>query len=166
MGQLLRNSSTITPLTLSCGGARLPFAGEMLKKVISVCNAYPSTYGVSYSFLLVSLVWMAVWIFGVSGCGLRRLHALIILGFLASLLWTMQVLRNIVRVTVAGTVALFYFQEHNMPTSTTPVALLRCCTSSLGSICFGSFFVPLVEAPCHVVSCMYLLHQEGFSSAL
>ncbi|CAM6083759.1 unnamed protein product [Calypogeia fissa] len=130
---------------------RIPFAAEMLKKVILVCNTYPSTYGVSYTFLLVSLGWMAIWIFGFSGSGIRPEHALIMAGLIASLVWTMQVFRNIVRVTVAGTVGLFYFQEKNMPRMATPIALLRACTISLGSICFGSLFVPLVEAPCHAL---------------
>lgn len=130
---------------------RIPFAGEMLKKAISVCNAYPSTYAVSFGVLLLSLVWTALWIFGLSGSGIRPLHALIMAGFIASQIWTMQVLRNIVRVTVAGTVSYFYFQEKNMPSGTTAVALLRACTTSLGSICFGSLFVPLIEAPYHAL---------------
>jgi hypothetical protein len=131
---------------------RVPFAAEMLKKVIAVCNSCPSTYGVSVTFLLVSLGWIAIWIFGFSGSGIRPEHALIMAGWVLSLIWTMQVFRNIVRVTVAGTVSLYYFQQHNMPRMTTAIALLRACTSSLGSICFGSLFVPLVEAPCHAVS--------------
>jgi hypothetical protein len=147
---------TIPTFDMRVGLCRIPFAASMLKKVVAVCDANPYTYIVSYSVLMVTLAWTAIWIFGFSGAAYHSLHALIMGAWVLSLLWTMQVMRNIVRVSVAGTVSMFYYQQTNMPPRATSLALLRACTQSLGSICFGSLFVPLVEGPCHTVSRIYL----------
>ncbi|BBM99919.1 hypothetical protein Mp_1g24830 [Marchantia polymorpha subsp. ruderalis] len=131
---------------------RIPFAGDLLRKVISILNRYPSTYLVSYFWVLMGGGWTGLWIFGISGVAKKQYHSFIIVGYVVSLCWTMQVLRNLIRVAVAGTVAHFYVHDHaNMPSMPTYIALLRACTISLGSICFGSMIVPLVEVPCHVL---------------
>ncbi|KAL2651914.1 hypothetical protein R1flu_020042 [Riccia fluitans] len=131
---------------------RIPFAGDLLKKIITILNRYPSTYMVSYFWILLGGGWTLVIIFGISGVANMADSSFIILGFVVSLVWTMQVLRNVIRVAVAGTVSNFYVHGlKNMPMMPTYVALLRACSISLGSICFGSAIVPLVEVPCHVL---------------
>ncbi|KAL3699919.1 hypothetical protein R1sor_017941 [Riccia sorocarpa] len=131
---------------------RISFAGDMLKKIITILNRYPSTYMVSYLWILLAGGWTLVIIFGISGVASMAEGSFIILGYVVSLVWTMQVLRNVIRVAVAGTVSNFYVHGlDNMPMMPTYVALLRACSISLGSICFGSAIVPLVEVPCHVL---------------
>lgn len=71
---------------------------------------------------------------------------------LLSFYWTMEVIRNIVHVTTAGTVATYYFQRLSMPPNVTGRAFWRSVTTSFGSICLGSFFVAFIQALRGVVS--------------
>jgi hypothetical protein len=67
---------------------------------------------------------------------------------LLSFYWTSQVLKNIVHVTCAGTFASWYFlmgSPAGMPANPTVGALKRASTTSLGSICFGSFIVAVIK---------------------
>jgi len=56
----------------------------------------------------------------------------------------MEVLRNIGHVTTAGVVATWWFQP--LATSATCGAFKRATTTSLGSICFGSLIVAVLQA--------------------
>jgi len=66
--------------------------------------------------------------------------------FLLSFYWTSQVIANIVFVTASGVVATWYFLFPNQtPSSTVGGSLKRACWNSLGSICFGSFIIALIQ---------------------
>jgi len=62
-----------------------------------------------------------------------------------SLFWTVQVLSNVIHVTVAGTVASWYFYAVPPPNPTL-AAFKRATTWSFGSICLGSLVVAIVQA--------------------
>eukprot|EP00897_Mesotaenium_endlicherianum_P010775 jgi/Mesen1/9726/ME000695S09041 len=57
-----------------------------------------------------------------------------------------QVIKNVVHVTVSGTVATYYYQRLSMPPKPTTRCLWRALTKSFGSICLGSFAVALLSA--------------------
>jgi len=61
-----------------------------------------------------------------------------------SLYWGIQVIKSVVQVTVAGTLACWWFQ----PQRPSPVrgSLFRALTTSFGSICFGSLIVAIIQA--------------------
>lgn len=61
-----------------------------------------------------------------------------------SLYWGIQVIKSVVQVTVAGTLACWWFQ----PQRPSPVrgSLFRALTTSFGSICFGSLIVAVIQA--------------------
>jgi hypothetical protein len=61
-----------------------------------------------------------------------------------SFYWTVQVLKNIAHVTTSGVVASWWLTP-NAP-SPTWASFKRAITTSLGSICFGSLIVALLEA--------------------
>jgi hypothetical protein len=70
------------------------------------------------------------------------------IGFLLSFYWTHQVIQNSVRCTVAGTVGTFWF----IPMDASSVcsrgvtdSLVQSTTYSLGSICFGSLIVAILQ---------------------
>lgn len=67
--------------------------------------------------------------------------------FLLSFYWTHQVLRNVVRTTVAGVVGTWWFSPRDAASFCSAAvsgSCVRSATYSLGSICFGSLIVALL----------------------
>lgn len=138
---------------------RIPFAACMYKKTRDVLRHYKGLYIISAWHVLLALAWLALWIFGVSGA-VSLPHggwyaALLVL----SLAWSIEVLRNIVYVTVAGLVGTYYYEARHMPHVPTLRALQRAWTISFGSICLGSLFV----APVQTLHCLAkrLANEQG-----
>ncbi|GBG67410.1 hypothetical protein CBR_g546 [Chara braunii] len=125
---------------------RIPFAAALLGKVTSVVKKFPATIVVSCCSVFFLIAWYALWAFGAVGAWTQTRAALVVFLLLVSLYWTLEVVRNVVHVTVAGAMATFYFQEHNMPPNPTRNALGRAMTKSFGSICLGSLMVALIQA--------------------
>jgi hypothetical protein len=63
---------------------------------------------------------------------------------LVSFFWGIQVVKNIAHVSIAGTVASWWF--HSDHKGATASALKRAFTTSLGSICLGSLIVAILQA--------------------
>jgi hypothetical protein len=63
--------------------------------------------------------------------------------FTLSLYWGIQVCRNIVSSTVAGTIACWWFTPHR--SKIVAGSLFRAFTSSFGTICFGSLLISIVQ---------------------
>jgi hypothetical protein len=61
-----------------------------------------------------------------------------------SLYWTTQVVKNIAHVTSAGAVASWWLMPQLM--SPTKPAFMRSITTSIGSICFGSLIVAILQS--------------------
>jgi hypothetical protein len=95
-----------------------------------------------------------------SGCGRTTVNGrgklscekptiyLILLFLVFSFYWTSQVIKTIVHVTDAGVFATYYFLEGTpQGTGSTPTlsSLKRSCTTSFGSICFGSLVIALIS---------------------
>lgn len=69
--------------------------------------------------------------------------------------WTSQVIKNVCHVTVAGTLATWYFlAPNNLPVNPTVKAFQRATWSSFGSICLGSLIVAVIKAVRAVVNGM------------
>ena len=78
----------------------------------------------------------------------------LIFALLLSYHWTFQVIKNVVHVTVAGTVGTWWF----VPTEASSCcsrgvrdSYIRAVTTSFGSICMGSLLVAIVEASKNMV---------------
>ncbi|GJP60148.1 hypothetical protein CLOP_g17283, partial [Closterium sp. NIES-67] len=133
---------------------RIPFSATILKHAVHVVNTFPSTIWVAYLFLFLSLVWTVIWVLGVSGAmSLSNSFGVLIILVLSNY-WTMEVFRNVVHTTVAGTTATYYFLRHNMPPNPTSLALHRAATKSFGSICFGSLIVALIQTIRFIVAAL------------
>jgi len=122
---------------------RKKYATQMLPKALAPITKFPDLHHSSYWVTLIAFLWIAVWILGVVGAISQKYAALSVLGFIVSLAWTMEVLRNIVNNTVLRVVALFYLRGMH---SDTYISLQRAATTSLGSISLGSFLVSIFEA--------------------
>ena len=167
-------------LTLSLGYAavcwkRIPFCSINLYTAICAMRKTTAILLVGFGSLGITLLWCLVWASAVMGifttenstdCSDCETHVNIMtgvrsieLGFLIfSLYWTTMVIKNIVRVIVAGAIGAWWFaaprQYHCCSCDSTVWGpLVRSCTSSLGSICFGSLVVFPAQAISFLGSC-------------
>jgi hypothetical protein len=144
-----------------CVWARIPFAAANMKTAITAVRANFGVVFFSYLSLVIIFLWSIWWsiatlsaTFVISGCNAAgecqsETSGIIIFLFMVSFFWTVQVARNVVHVTVAGTVGTWWFD---------PLTASSCCsrgvrdswframTFSFGSICFGSLIVAVIQA--------------------
>jgi hypothetical protein len=144
---------------------RIPFCSTNLYTAICAMRSSVLILFAGILSLLVALLWLFVWSIALMGilnkdngtdCAmwdecethlvvpngrLMELGALMI-----SLYWTTMVIKNILRVTVADAIGSWWMQSD----STLFEPFVRACTSSLGTICFGS----LVAFPAQLLSVM------------
>merc|ERR1711959_29995 len=128
---------------------------------VSFTSQYPAVFGVAAVSLGMQLLWLMLWsttsynamvYFGASAAG-----RLLTLYLLLMLFWGIQVLKNLVHVTIAGSFASWYFRyPHHQEANPTLTALIRACTTSFGSVCLGSLVVALVRT---IRTIMHLAHK-------
>jgi hypothetical protein len=83
-------------------------------------------------------------------CFTSKIYIPTFVGLLVSLFWTSAVCSNIVHCTTASSVAAWWVTPDDVTSADSGAALtkesfLRSCTTSLGSICFGSLLVAIVR---------------------
>merc|ERR1711871_1200381 len=66
--------------------------------------------------------------------------------FLLAFYWGLNVLSNTLHVTTSGAFASWWFGSADSSNSKVFSSLLRACTSSFGSICFGSLLISIIQA--------------------
>ncbi|SAM00846.1 hypothetical protein [Absidia glauca] len=129
---------------------RIPFATEMLTSTINVMKRHPSTLLIGVITLIIQTAFSMWFVLTVVGTYQRyfsttsnnaRLNlAMVFLVF--SYYWTSQVISYVAYVTLAGIYASVYFNTGPHPSLP---SLKRAMTTSLGSICFGSLLIALIE---------------------
>jgi hypothetical protein len=143
---------------------RIPFCSTNLYTAICAMRSSILILLVGVFSLFVALLWLFIWSIAVMGifnvnnstdCAIWDqcdTHVVILNGrvlelgvLLISLYWTTMVIKNIVRVTTAGAIGTWWFAETD---SAIFDPLVRACTSSLGTIAFGS----LVAFPAQAIS--------------
>ncbi|KAG0557209.1 hypothetical protein KC19_11G110400 [Ceratodon purpureus] len=124
---------------------RIPFAAIMLDKTRGVVKRHKSLHLISMWTVFLAMFWLAIWIFGVSGAVSLPYGGWYAALLVLSLAWSMEVLRNIVYVTVAGVVGQYYYEGHHMPHFPVLRAYRHAWTISFGSVCLGSMFVAPVQ---------------------
>ncbi|KAF9439260.1 putative choline transporter, neither null mutation nor overexpression affects choline transport [Entomortierella beljakovae] len=137
--------------------SRIPFAVVMLQTVTSVSKEYPATFAVSFLGLFVQIVYSIYVLIVIAGTydrydtprGSPTTTLYLLLVFcLFSFFWTSQVLSNIVHTTICGVFATFYFMKgspQGVSKSPTVESMKRACTTSIGSICFGSLVIAIIQ---------------------
>lgn len=79
----------------------------------------------------------------------NEVNGIIVFLLVLSLYWTQQVIKNVVHVTVAGTVGTWWwapFEADSFCSEGVRSSHSRALTYSFGSICFGSLIVAIVQA--------------------
>lgn len=129
---------------------RMAFTAHVLEVTMQVLDYQTLNFYVAFGGLVAYFVWFVVFTFTVivsASFSLINEYITVVVSLylLFSWYWTLQVIKNVVHVTIAGAVASWYFQSDAAPDDATKNALRRACTTSFGSICFGSLIVALIE---------------------
>ncbi|KAL9274347.1 CTL-like protein [Drosera capensis] len=144
-----------------CNRSRLPFSMMVLQKGVKMVWSLPEVMRVACGFILVMLLWMALWTFGSSGVvalGMGdggRWWLLVctsltsVYRYSISLFWSGAVLCNTVHVIVSGMVSLVLIhggrEAGSMPSNSLMKSLQYAVTTSFGSICYGSLFTAAIR---------------------
>ncbi|KAG0344862.1 putative choline transporter, neither null mutation nor overexpression affects choline transport [Podila minutissima] len=131
---------------------RIPFTSALLKSTSFLSRKHRSVMILSYAGLAIQLL-LALFISIIvcadngdysQGMEPSTYYIMLVL-CLSSYYWTSQVSTNIVYATVAG-VAATHFLPSKTPSETSFNSCLnRVCTTSLGSICYGSLIITPVQ---------------------
>lgn len=121
----------------------IPFATLLIRTACLVIKKYPQVLKIALMAVLTQAIWLVVWIFAAtSSIGSSDTVGTFIC--LVSLFWSVQVIKNVVHVTCAGTIASWYFVTNEQ--QPTLAAFRRAITYSFGSICFGSLIVAILKS--------------------
>ena len=144
-----------------CVWAKIPFAAA---NMVTAISAVRSNFGVAffaYVSLVINFLWSMWWSFAVTaivmvtaGCNSEReceseVNKIVLFLLFVSFYWTAQVIKNVVHVTVAGTVGTWWFDPMTASSCCSRGvrdSWLRAMTFSFGSICFGSLIVAIIQA--------------------
>ncbi|KAL3657104.1 hypothetical protein V7S43_018017 [Phytophthora oleae] len=154
---------------------RIPLAVAHLKVAEAAIAKNPTTYVVSVAFVIVQICWVVLWVLALLGVighlsnsatidpsqqQLGRNNTWVFALLLLSFYWGIQVIKNVVHTTVAGTVAAFWYQTESA--NTTSASLKRALTTSFGSICFGSLIVAILQT---LVAVLKTICKKGGAAA-
>lgn len=136
---------------------RINFAAKVIEKSLEPAAKFPDLNQPTYWLLAIGFMWMSVCSFAVIGALNFHFPPLLIIGLVLSLMWTTEVFRNVVNLTVCRAVSLYYLRGMQ---STTQFCFQRAISRNLGSACLGSLFVPTIEALRIVARVLNLLKGE------
>lgn len=127
---------------------RIEFSAQLLSAIIDILTYFKGTFLISAIGMIAYMIWFFVWMIFVLAFQQYvevspYLAGLFIIFALFSWFWTCQVIKNVVHTTITGTVGMWYFRDE-IPDGVVKGALIRACTTSFGSICFGSLLVAIV----------------------
>lgn len=153
---------------------RIPFAATNLYTAICAVRYTMDIAIIGMTSLLVALFWCVVWCITFVGICNNAIRAAVdctqntdcriiggdnvaevvlsnvplLLMMMMSFCWTHAVIRNVVRSTVAGAVGTWWYYPRELTTCCTPSVfrpLLRSLSHSFGSICLGSWIIPVAH---------------------
>ena len=157
---------------------RIEFAASNLTTATTVIKSNMGLTFFAYMNLILSFLWSLWWtitavstFFVLGECDTQgncqnNINGFVVFGFLVSYFWTIQILKNAVHVTVAGTVGTWWIvpQEANGCCSNgIRQSYWRSITTSFGSICLGSLLVALLQA---IKEIIYSMRESGNGSIL
>ena len=141
--------------------SRIPFAATNLVTASTAIQANMGVTFFAYSAIVVNGLWLVLWsastystIFVIGGCNANGecqndINPFYVFLFVLSLYWTMQVIKNVVHVTVAGTVGTWWWSPSEASgccSKAVRESHNRALTYSFGSICLGSLLVAIIQA--------------------
>ena len=145
-----------------CVWSRIPFAASNLVTAVTAIRANLGVAVFAYISLALTFLWTLMWataststMFVVSECDAQGQcqntgsSGFLTFLFLVSFFWTSQVLKNVVHVTVAGTVGTWWFaplEASSCCSKAVTDSWFRSITYNFGSICLGSLIVAIIQA--------------------
>lgn len=141
--------------------SRIPFAAQNLITAVTSVKANIGITFYAYLSLICFFLWSLWWgvstmstMFVLGGCDAQgqcqnEVSGIILFLFILSYYWTWQVIKNVVHVTVAGTVGTWWFvpsEANSCCSKGLKDSFVRSITTSFGSICLGSLIVAVVQA--------------------
>ncbi|KAG1691377.1 hypothetical protein DVH05_027039 [Phytophthora capsici] len=152
---------------------RIPLAVAHLKVAQAAIAQNKTVFVVSVVFAIVQICWVVLWVVALLGVidrlsaktpatepQPRRNYTWVYALLLLSFYWGIQVIKNVVHTTVAGTVAAFWYQTES--TNTTTASLKRSLTTSFGSICLGSLLVAILQT---LLAVLKSIRKKGGAAA-
>ncbi len=148
---------------------RIPFAASTLVTALTAVKCNMGLAFFAYNNLLITFLWSVWWsiafmatFYVLGDCNAEfycenEINGFLVFLFLVSFYWTTQVIKNVVHVTVAGTVGTWWFvpgEARSCCSSAVVNSYWRSVTTSFGSICFGSLLVALIQATREIVYSM------------
>jgi hypothetical protein len=149
--------------------SRIPFAAANLTTAITAIKSNMGLTFFAFNNLFITFLWSVWWStcfvaasYVLSGCNAEgycenEMNGFLTFLFLVSFFWTAQVIKNVVHVTVAGTVGtwwLFPHEANGCCSQAVRDSYWRSITTSFGSICLGSLIVALIQACREIVTSM------------
>jgi len=150
-----------TGLYFICYRGHLEFAGACLEISSQIVAQNPATEFVALGMVLVQAAWSMVFSSALIGLQVYikedphqplQNYGIMWVGIILTFYWGQQVIRNIVVCTTAGTTASWWFNRDHTQRHPTWDAFWRACTTSLGAIAFGSFFVAIIQTAAYVLN--------------
>ena len=121
----------------------IPFATLLINTACIVVQKYPAVVKIALLAVISQAIWLAIWTYAATS-SIGSSDSLATFLCLVSLFWSVQVIKNVVHVTCAGTMASWYFMTNER--NPTLAAFRRSLTFSLGSICLGSLVVAILRS--------------------
>lgn len=144
---------------------KISYTIALLQLGSSILITTPSALFVGFGVLIVQIIWIFIWGAIIVAWTAQYYHTDsssdfggILLIFVISFIWNHQVIKNIGHTTICAVISHWYFLPNNRPYPTCN-ALLRCLTTSLGSIAFGSLFIDILQG---IRSYLRVIRDEGF----
>ncbi|OQR81239.1 PNS1-like protein [Achlya hypogyna] len=151
--------SILITIYVCCIRRRIAFASANLKVSCSAVLRYPVILAIAFAATIAQMAWALLWsvatyaamnhgeYVSADGKGYNNAQKFgIFVLMLLAFFWTLFVIKNVVHVTTAGTVASWWYNADNERKSmTSTTALCHAMTLSFGSICFGSLVVSIIE---------------------
>jgi len=148
----------------------MDFSAVLLKVAGRITTNYVGIFGTLLVAVASLIAFLAIWTFaaapalsdaaaasgrhrtGPNNRSLGAVTTLVLIFSAFALFWVVQVITNVVHVTVGGVTAIWYFVgESAMPVNPTSASAKRAMTCSFGSICFGSLLVAIIQTLIYIV---------------
>ena len=148
---------------------RIPFAASTLVTALTAVKCNMGLAFFAYNNIMITFLWAMWWttafvatFYVLGDCNAdgyceNEINSFLVFLFLLSFYWTTQVIKNIVHVTVAGTVGTWWFVPGEARSCCSPAvrnSYWRSVTTSFGSICFGSLLVAIIQATREIIYSM------------
>eukprot|EP00762_Andalucia_godoyi_P004550 ANDGO_05190.mRNA.1 Protein PNS1 len=126
---------------------KIPFAAALLEESSILVRKFPGTIGASVAGLFLQLGWIVLISFAILSAT-RTNNLLILILFVFSFYWTIQVIKNVVHCSAVHTFGCWYYltgSERGVPANSTLRGFGRACTKLLGAISMGSAIVAAIQ---------------------